>query len=176
MEHCHVPLWWKIYWCQVQWWNTWFGHHYCWWRSAKSKIIYSWLQFLMLQFASFDNYFNFVFADSQKWRLVCLALGFFLLLLAPIVSSWVPFYYSSSMAIGVFLVIIILLFQVLICVSQMYICAQLNDFLFFSFNSSFNLCLALTFSFTAWEAYGLKHKPGVSDHIQYITNTAQVNN
>ncbi|VVA31366.1 PREDICTED: nuclear envelope integral membrane [Prunus dulcis] len=49
--------------------------------------------------------------DSQKWRLVCLALGFFLLLLAPIVSSWVPFYYSSSMAIGVFLVIIILLFQ-----------------------------------------------------------------
>ncbi|KAI5316674.1 hypothetical protein L3X38_036381 [Prunus dulcis] len=49
--------------------------------------------------------------DSQKWRLVCLALGFFLLLLAPIVSSWVPFYYSSSMAIGVFLVIIIVLFQ-----------------------------------------------------------------
>ncbi|BBH06953.1 Uncharacterized conserved protein DUF2215, partial [Prunus dulcis] len=47
--------------------------------------------------------------DSQKWRLVCLALGFFLLLLAPIVSSWVPFYYSSSMAIGVFLVIIIVL-------------------------------------------------------------------
>ncbi|CAB4285886.1 unnamed protein product [Prunus armeniaca] len=49
--------------------------------------------------------------DSQKWRLVCLALGLFLLLLAPIVSSWVPFYYSSSMAIGVFLIIIILLFQ-----------------------------------------------------------------
>jgi hypothetical protein len=33
--------------------------------------------------------------------------------LAPIVSSWVPFYYSSSMVIGVFLVIIIVLFQVL---------------------------------------------------------------
>ncbi|XP_054803074.1 uncharacterized protein LOC129306481 isoform X2 [Prosopis cineraria] len=49
--------------------------------------------------------------DFQQWRLVCLALGFILLLLAPIVSSWVPFYYSSSMAIGVFLVIIILLFQ-----------------------------------------------------------------
>ncbi|KAK9290345.1 hypothetical protein L1049_008512 [Liquidambar formosana] len=49
--------------------------------------------------------------DFQQWRLLCLALGFFLLFLAPIVSSWVPFYYSSSMAIGVFLVIIILLFQ-----------------------------------------------------------------
>uniref|UniRef100_A0A2N9EGS0 Uncharacterized protein n=1 Tax=Fagus sylvatica TaxID=28930 RepID=A0A2N9EGS0_FAGSY len=49
--------------------------------------------------------------DLQQWRLVCLAFGFVLLLLAPIISSWVPFYYSSSMAIGVFLVVIILLFQ-----------------------------------------------------------------
>lgn len=49
--------------------------------------------------------------DFQQWRLVCLAVGFILLLLAPIVSSWVPFYYSTSMAIGIFLVIIILLFQ-----------------------------------------------------------------
>ncbi|CAK9160407.1 unnamed protein product [Ilex paraguariensis] len=50
--------------------------------------------------------------EFQRWRLLCLATGFVLLLLAPIVSSWVPFYYSSSMAIGVVLVIIILLFQV----------------------------------------------------------------
>lgn len=50
--------------------------------------------------------------DFQQWRLACLALGFVLLLLAPIVNNWVPFYYSSSMLIGVFLVIIILLFQV----------------------------------------------------------------
>ncbi|XP_057437761.1 uncharacterized protein LOC130729926 isoform X2 [Lotus japonicus] len=49
--------------------------------------------------------------DSQQWRLVCLAIGLILLLLAPILSNWVPFYYSSSMAIGIFLVIIILLFQ-----------------------------------------------------------------
>ncbi|XWS42722.1 hypothetical protein CRYUN_Cryun16bG0038300 [Craigia yunnanensis] len=49
--------------------------------------------------------------DVQQWRLVFLALGFVLLLLAPFVSNWVPFYYISSMAIGVFLVIIILLFQ-----------------------------------------------------------------
>ncbi|KAJ9179874.1 hypothetical protein P3X46_008188 [Hevea brasiliensis] len=49
--------------------------------------------------------------DFQKWRLLCLAVGFLLLLLAPIVSSWVPFYYSTSMAIGVFLLVIILLFQ-----------------------------------------------------------------
>jgi hypothetical protein len=49
--------------------------------------------------------------DFHKWRLLWLAVGFCLLLLAPIVSSWVPFYYSSSMAIGVFLVVIIILFQ-----------------------------------------------------------------
>ncbi|KAI7990843.1 hypothetical protein LOK49_LG12G02196 [Camellia lanceoleosa] len=49
--------------------------------------------------------------EFQRWRLFCLAFGFVLLLLAPVVSSWVPFYYSSSMAVGVFLVIIILLFQ-----------------------------------------------------------------
>ncbi|MBA0561201.1 hypothetical protein Golob_018050, partial [Gossypium lobatum] len=49
--------------------------------------------------------------DFQRWRLVFLALGFVLLLLAPFASKWVPFYYSSSMAIGIILVIIILLFQ-----------------------------------------------------------------
>ncbi|XP_038883951.1 uncharacterized protein LOC120074777 [Benincasa hispida] len=49
--------------------------------------------------------------DFQRWRLLCLALGFMLLLLAPVVSSWVPFYYSSSMALGIFLVVLIILFQ-----------------------------------------------------------------
>ncbi|KAL3565127.1 hypothetical protein D5086_033173 [Populus alba] len=49
--------------------------------------------------------------DIQQWRLMCLAAGFVFLLLASIVSSWVPFYYSTSMAIGFFLVIIFLLFQ-----------------------------------------------------------------
>ncbi|XP_010550594.1 PREDICTED: uncharacterized protein LOC104821409 isoform X2 [Tarenaya hassleriana] len=49
--------------------------------------------------------------DFQQWRLVCLLIGFIMLLIAPIVSSWLPFYYSSSMAVGVFLVILILLFQ-----------------------------------------------------------------
>ncbi|XP_065854149.1 uncharacterized protein [Euphorbia lathyris] len=49
--------------------------------------------------------------EMQQWRLVCLAVGFLLLLLAPIVCHWVPFYYSTSMAIGIFLVVIILLFQ-----------------------------------------------------------------
>ncbi|KAG2667216.1 hypothetical protein I3760_15G102600 [Carya illinoinensis] len=36
----------------------------------------------------------------QQWWLACLALGFVLLLLAPIVSHWVPFYYSSSMCVN----------------------------------------------------------------------------
>ncbi|WOL15291.1 hypothetical protein Cni_G24072 [Canna indica] len=49
--------------------------------------------------------------DFQQWRLVCLGLGFLLLLIAPIISSWVPFYYSSSMALGVLLVVLIILFQ-----------------------------------------------------------------
>ncbi|KAJ0079474.1 hypothetical protein Patl1_23479 [Pistacia atlantica] len=49
--------------------------------------------------------------DFQRWRLLFLGAGFILLLLAPIVSNWVPFYYSSLMAIGVFLLITILLFQ-----------------------------------------------------------------
>ncbi|KAK3001665.1 hypothetical protein RJ639_021016 [Escallonia herrerae] len=51
--------------------------------------------------------------EAQVWRFLFLALGFFLLLLAPVISSWVPFYYSSSMAVGVLLVIVILLFQAL---------------------------------------------------------------
>ncbi|KAJ8529012.1 hypothetical protein K7X08_035847 [Anisodus acutangulus] len=49
--------------------------------------------------------------DLQRWRLLFLTFGLMLLLMAPVVSSWVPFYYSSSMAIGVCLVIIVLLFQ-----------------------------------------------------------------
>ncbi|KAG4166901.1 hypothetical protein ERO13_A13G163900v2 [Gossypium hirsutum] len=49
--------------------------------------------------------------DFQLWRLIFLVLGFVLLLLAPFVSKWVPFYYSSSMALGVLLVVIILLYQ-----------------------------------------------------------------
>ncbi|PIA54060.1 hypothetical protein AQUCO_00900557v1 [Aquilegia coerulea] len=49
--------------------------------------------------------------EFQQWRLYCLVFGFLLLLSAPIVSDWVPFYYSSSMAIGVLLVVLILLFQ-----------------------------------------------------------------
>ncbi|XP_050370528.1 uncharacterized protein LOC126788565 [Argentina anserina] len=48
---------------------------------------------------------------SQQWRLWFLAVGFSLLLLAPSISNWVHFYYSTSMVIGVFMVIIFLLFQ-----------------------------------------------------------------
>ncbi|XP_075485910.1 uncharacterized protein LOC142525479 [Primulina tabacum] len=49
--------------------------------------------------------------EFHRWRLLSLAIGFILLLLASIVSSWVPFYYGSSMAIGICLVVIIILFQ-----------------------------------------------------------------
>ncbi|KAK1426135.1 hypothetical protein QVD17_14804 [Tagetes erecta] len=48
---------------------------------------------------------------SQGWRYVLLLVGIALLFLAPVVSEWVPFYYTSSMAIGVLAVILILLYQ-----------------------------------------------------------------
>ncbi|VAH96019.1 unnamed protein product [Triticum turgidum subsp. durum] len=51
--------------------------------------------------------------ELQKWRLACLGIGFVLLFLSPIVSKWAPFYYSSSMALGILLVVLIVLFQVL---------------------------------------------------------------
>ncbi|KAK9134912.1 hypothetical protein Syun_014242 [Stephania yunnanensis] len=49
--------------------------------------------------------------EFHQWRLIVLILGFGLLLLAPILSNSIPFYYSSSMAIGVLLVVLIILFQ-----------------------------------------------------------------
>lgn len=49
--------------------------------------------------------------EFQLWRLVFLGFGFALLIMAPIVSSWAPFYYSSSMVLGVLLVVLIILFQ-----------------------------------------------------------------
>ncbi|MCO5546698.1 hypothetical protein L7F22_000134 [Adiantum nelumboides] len=54
-----------------------------------------------------------VSVEEEFWpfRVVFLTWGVILLLVAPVVSSWVPFYYSSAMMLGVFLIIIILLFQ-----------------------------------------------------------------
>ncbi|KAI5081181.1 hypothetical protein GOP47_0004364 [Adiantum capillus-veneris] len=54
-----------------------------------------------------------VSVEEEFWpfRLVFLTCGLILLLVAPIVSSWVPFYYSSAMVLGIFLIVIILLFQ-----------------------------------------------------------------
>lgn len=53
----------------------------------------------------------YVEEEFQQWRLLCLGIGFVMLLMAPIVSKWVPFYYSSAMALGVLLVILFILFQ-----------------------------------------------------------------
>ncbi|KAL4186232.1 hypothetical protein AMTRI_Chr09g13130 [Amborella trichopoda] len=49
--------------------------------------------------------------ESHPWRLAFLAFGLVVLLLAPYVSKWVPFYYTSSMLLGIIVVILILLFQ-----------------------------------------------------------------
>ena len=52
------------------------------------------------------------YAVQQRWRYILLAVGVVSLFSAPFVSEWVPFYYTSSMAIGVLAVVLILLFQV----------------------------------------------------------------
>ena len=56
--------------------------------------------------------YSIYYAEFQKWRLACLGIGFLLLFLSPTVSKWAPFYYSSSMALGILLVVLIVLFQV----------------------------------------------------------------
>lgn len=71
-----------------------------------------------------DRYIDVMFKDKaagsvtvsleeefQRWRLVCLGIGLILLLAAPVVSSWAPFYYSSSMTLGVLLLVLIIFFQ-----------------------------------------------------------------
>ncbi len=55
--------------------------------------------------------------EQRVYRLVFLALGMTLLLMAPVVSSWVPFYYSSAMTLGVLLVVLVLLYQVFVILS-----------------------------------------------------------
>ncbi|KAH9318219.1 hypothetical protein KI387_019988, partial [Taxus chinensis] len=49
--------------------------------------------------------------EFQQYRVVFLGLALVMLFLAPIVSKWVPFYYSSAMAFGVIVVILVILFQ-----------------------------------------------------------------
>eukprot|EP01018_Ginkgo_biloba_P007023 Gb_02768 [translate_table: standard] len=62
-----------------------------------------------------DTFFESVTISVEEefrlYRLVFLGFALVLLILAPIVSKWVPFYYSSAMAFGIILVILIILFQ-----------------------------------------------------------------
>ena len=60
----------------------------------------------------FHSLIVFFSADFQQWRILCLVVGLVVILAAPVVSSWLPFYYTSSMAVGVFLVVLIIIFQV----------------------------------------------------------------
>lgn len=59
----------------------------------------------------FDSLTISVEEEFLQYRLVFLGLGLMMLMLAPVVSKSVPFYYSSAMAFGVILVILIILFQ-----------------------------------------------------------------
>ncbi|CAM6113691.1 unnamed protein product [Calypogeia fissa] len=49
--------------------------------------------------------------EKSSFRLFFLGLGVFLLVMAPIVSSWVPFYYGTAMTLGVLMVVIVILYQ-----------------------------------------------------------------
>eukprot|EP00897_Mesotaenium_endlicherianum_P003968 jgi/Mesen1/359/ME000001S02662 len=51
--------------------------------------------------------------EFQRHRVVFLAGGFGLLTIAPLVSQWVPFYYSSGMLIGTLLVLLLVLYQIM---------------------------------------------------------------
>ena len=81
--------------------------------SIEEGIIYS-LLWLLQSFLFLNIFFFLLLSEFQLWRLVFLGFGFALLIMAPIVSSWAPFYYSSSMVLGVLLVVLIILFQVIL--------------------------------------------------------------
>ncbi|KAK9164305.1 hypothetical protein Syun_005207 [Stephania yunnanensis] len=49
--------------------------------------------------------------ETSSYRIISLVLGFILLTAAPVLSESIVFYYSSAMAVGVILVILIVLFQ-----------------------------------------------------------------
>jgi len=59
----------------------------------------------------FDSLTISVEEEFRPYRLVFLGLGLVMLMLAPVVSKSVPFYYGSAMAFGIILVILIILFQ-----------------------------------------------------------------
>ncbi|KAK4787799.1 hypothetical protein SAY86_011632 [Trapa natans] len=80
------------------------------WSSVMSPYDYKYVD-LKLTSELPDPIIVSIVEEPQRWRFIFLGLGFILLLLAPVVSSWIPFYYSSSMVIGVLLVVIIILFQ-----------------------------------------------------------------
>ncbi|KAK9129703.1 hypothetical protein Sjap_010190 [Stephania japonica] len=49
--------------------------------------------------------------ETSSFRIISLVLGFILLTVAPVLSESIVFYYSSAMAVGVILVILMVLFQ-----------------------------------------------------------------
>lgn len=53
-----------------------------------------------------------VWAEFQAFRVAFLVIGGVLILVAPVLGGWVPFYYTSGMTVGILLVVLFLLFQV----------------------------------------------------------------
>ncbi|BFI30435.1 hypothetical protein MPTK2_3g12120 [Marchantia polymorpha subsp. ruderalis] len=52
-----------------------------------------------------------VLDESSEYRLVFLGLGTILLILAPIVSGWVPFYYTTAMTLGIIMIVLVIVYQ-----------------------------------------------------------------
>jgi len=80
------------------------------WTSLMSPFETKFIDIRMLGTLS-DSLTISVEEEFLLYRLVFLGLGMVMLMLAPVVSKSVPFYYSSAMAFGVILVIVIILFQ-----------------------------------------------------------------
>lgn len=68
------------------------------------------MQFLI---AEYDVSFVVVYAEFLLHRVVFLVLGLVLMVVAQTLSESVVFYYGGAMTIGIFLVILIILFQVI---------------------------------------------------------------
>lgn len=63
---------------------------------------------------SLTFFINISISDFSAYRVVFLVLGTLLITLAPTFSESLIFYYSSAMAVGIILVVLIVLFQVII--------------------------------------------------------------
>lgn len=89
--------------------------------AVEGKIFLSSFALAIVSTFLFVNYV-FGFAEFSMYRIVFLILGAVLLASASTLSQSLAFYYSSAMAVGIMLVVLLVLFQVALscCVNLLY--------------------------------------------------------